>query len=491
MNPTPVTTWPAMRVGLESWVIRSATNTYVADPRQTNALVCNPAGCLRSCLSKPTAVPSNSASKRLKIACVIVGVMVKLVSRTIPLTITVERCMHATSKAILDYNKGRDPERLRLKLQALRRDPFSFFRGTAPLFYKTLAMPKSLLGAPKVLASGDLHLENFGSYKADNRLIYFDLSDFDEACVAPLTFEVARFLASILVGAEYLKIGEKKADSLLATFMDAYTPALVTTKPRWVERATAIGPVKGLMQSLKNRHRIDLIERRTERKKGKVQIIADGEHALPASANDKARAESILSAYASTQPSPTFFDPIAIARRIAGNGSMGLERYVVLVRGTGPAEGRYLIDIKFANPSALATAIKIDQPAWRSEGERVVWVQRITQAIPPALLGAVGVGNRSYVIKELQPTTDRVNLRALDGKQKALTDVVRTMAEVAAWGHLRGASRFGVDSADALAQFASKTPWRKEIVQLSRKSAKVALQQWKEYSVDYDKDIKK
>ncbi len=395
--------------------------------------------------------------------------------------------MHATTKAILDYNKGRDPERLRLKLLALRGDPFAFFRGTAPLFYDTLAMPKSLLAAPKVLACGDLHLENFGSYKADNRLTYFDLNDFDEACVAPLTFEVVRFLASIHVGEKYLKIGEKQANSLVATFIDTYTAALMTTKPRWVERATAIGPVKELLQSLKNRHRIDLIRKRTEKKRGKIQIIADGEHALAASESDKARAESILSAYASTQPSPAFFEPIAIARRIAGNGSLGLERYVVLVRGTGTAEGRYLIDVKFIGPSALATATKGRQPAWRSEGERASWAQHVSQAIPPALLGAVGAGRRSYVIKELQPSADRVNLQALGGKKGALADIVRTMAEVAAWGHLRGASRFGADSADALAQFVAKPAWRRDAIQLSRKTSKAVLRQWNEFCEDYDR----
>ncbi|MEO8104120.1 MAG: DUF2252 family protein [Betaproteobacteria bacterium] len=395
--------------------------------------------------------------------------------------------MHATTKAILDYNRGREPERLKLKLKALRDDPFSFFRGTAPLFYQTLAMPASLAGAPKVLACGDLHLENFGSYKADNRLVYFDLSDFDEACVAPLTFDVLRFLSSIHVGAKYLKIGSKKADVLVTAFMETYTAALMTTKPRWVERSTATGPVKSLLQSLKNRHRIDLVQRRTERNKGKIDIIADGEHALPASADDKARAESILSAFASTRNSPAFFEPLAIARRIAGNGSLGLERYVVLVRGTGTEDGRYLIDVKFAGPSALAAAIRRAQPAWKSEGERVDWVERITQAIPPALLGSVGAGKRSYVIRELQPTTDRVNLRALDGKRKALTDVVRTMAEVAAWGHMRGATRFGADSVDAMAQFAARTTWRKEIVQLAQKSAALALAQWGEFSKDYDK----
>ncbi len=395
-----------------------------------------------------------------------------------------------TTQSVVADNKGRDAERLTLKMRALRHDPFAFFRGTAPLFYRTMQMPRALAAAPKVLVCGDLHLENLGSYKGDNRLVYFDLNDFDEACAAPLTYEVLRFLTSILVGAQTLSIARKDAEALMRCFLNNYAAALATTKPRWVERATATGPVKDLLQSVRERHRIDLIGRRTEVKKGRTRLLIDGVHALKASDKERAKAESILAAYASTQPAPAFFTPIDIALRIAGNGSLGLERYVVLVRGAGDDEGRYLMDIKLAAPSSLAAALKIPQPRWRCEAERVVWVQRICQAIPPALLGAVGAGTRSYVIKELQPTADRVNLESLHGRKRALDDVVHTMAEACAWGQLRGASRFGADSADSLAEFALKSGWREELIRLARDCAARVLKQWQEFAEDYDADEK-
>ena len=149
--------------------------------------------------------------------------------------------MNPTTRAILDYNAGRDPVRLRLKYQALRKDPFAFFRGTAPLYFATLNMPRALQQSPRVVACGDLHLENFGSYKGDNRLVYFDLSDFDEVCIAPLSFDIVRFLSSVHVAAKYLKIGNKSAVSLVTDIVDTYATALASTKPRWVERATATG----------------------------------------------------------------------------------------------------------------------------------------------------------------------------------------------------------------------------------------------------------
>src|SRR5450830_1198939 len=96
-------------------------------------------------------------------------------------------------------NAGRDPERLAMKYAALRTDPFVFLRGTCHLFYDRLPKSGIFTSSPPVWCCGDLHLENFGSYKGDNRLAYFDVNDFDEAAIAPATWELSRFIVSILV----------------------------------------------------------------------------------------------------------------------------------------------------------------------------------------------------------------------------------------------------------------------------------------------------
>jgi uncharacterized protein (DUF2252 family) len=86
---------------------------------------------------------------------------------------------------ILKANQGRDPERLALKYSAMRTDSFIFLRGTCHLFYDRLPKTGICNSAPLTWCCGDLHIENFGSYKGDNRLVYFDLNDFDEAALAP------------------------------------------------------------------------------------------------------------------------------------------------------------------------------------------------------------------------------------------------------------------------------------------------------------------
>src|ERR1700744_66926 len=81
------------------------------------------------------------------------------------------------------FNRDLLPEMVQLKYEAMMENPFRFFRGTCHLFYEDLPRNSWLLSSPRIWLCGDLHLENFGSFKGVHRL-YFDMNDFDETFVA-------------------------------------------------------------------------------------------------------------------------------------------------------------------------------------------------------------------------------------------------------------------------------------------------------------------
>lgn len=139
------------------------------------------------------------------------------------------------------FNRRRDPERLSLKYQAMQSDIFAFFRGTAHLFYQDWPQDSPLNDAPLTWLCGDLPLENFGSYKGDNRLSYFDINDFDEAALVPDTWDLARFLCSLLVGAQALGVEQSQVLQLCDGFLDTYCRGLSECKARWIERSTTSG----------------------------------------------------------------------------------------------------------------------------------------------------------------------------------------------------------------------------------------------------------
>src|SRR5262249_38331315 len=267
--------------------------------------------------------------------------------------------------------------------------------------------------APRVWLCGDLHLENFGSFKGDNRLVYFDVNDFDEAMLAPCAWDVTRLLTSVLVGADTLKIKPRDKQTACQVYLDAYCRALATGRARWVERETARGLVRDLLESLRYRRRKTFLNERAKLIDGKRRFRANHPRMLPVSRAERAQIKAFFKTWAAEQTNPKFFRLLDVARRIAGTGSLGVDRYVALVEGNGSPNDNYLLDLKEARASALAPLVRklrFSQPDWPNEASRIIAVKERVQSAPPALRAAVEIAGKPFSICELQPTQDRVSL---------------------------------------------------------------------------------
>jgi hypothetical protein len=90
---------------------------------------------------------------------------------------------------------------LRTKSGKMSAAPFPFLRSTYWRWAETIleVCPK-LRDAPQVLAVGDIHLENFGTWRdVDGRLIW-GVNDFDEAAVMPYALDLVRLGVSAMLG---------------------------------------------------------------------------------------------------------------------------------------------------------------------------------------------------------------------------------------------------------------------------------------------------
>src|SRR5213594_773212 len=115
---------------------------------------------------------------------------------------------------------------LRTKYKHMAEAAFPFLRAT---FYRWIqvwpGVCSDLAKAPEVLAVGDLHIENFGTWRdAEGRLIW-GVNDFDEAWPLPYTNDLVRLATSALIAREYhdLRIDGKEAVSAI---LDGYGEAL-------------------------------------------------------------------------------------------------------------------------------------------------------------------------------------------------------------------------------------------------------------------------
>lgn len=414
--------------------------------------------------------------------------------------------MPSITERIVAYNHGRKPERLAYKYRLLAESAFRFFRGTCHLFYQDWHL--HLQHVPTVWICGDLHAENFGSYKGNNRLVYFDINDFDEAVLAPCTFELARFVTSVFLATAQLGLTLNQSRSLALGCIERYAQALVYGKARYIERDTAHGMVQDLMRHVQEERREDFLNKRTELRKSTKgtkstrRFVHDGKRYEPCSPEQRATAERLIAGFAK-QPKatnafvatlydnhllePEFYTVIDVAQRIAGTGSLGVERYAVLVEGKGSPNKNFVLDLKAATPSAVMPALEglgIQQPAWNSEAERCVAVQRRMQAISPALMAALvdAPTQTSFILRELQPTQDKVDFNDAKGDIERVEEVLLIMAQVLAWSELRSSGRQGSANADELIAFGSEVErWSNPVLDYAQEYAAQVKQDWKTF----------
>ncbi|NOT63338.1 MAG: DUF2252 domain-containing protein [Acidobacteria bacterium] len=393
------------------------------------------------------------------------------------------------TQRILRFNRGRHPQLLRLKYDKMRMNAFIFLRGTCHLFFADWPQKSILNEAPRVWICGDLHLENFGSYKGDNRLVYFDMNDFDEAALAPCTWDLARLMISTLVGAESLGFKESTALALCEHYLEAYVKALATGRSRYVEQETARGLVRDLLVRLSARNRKDFLNERTKVVAGRRVFRTDHPRLLAAGALERDHVKDLFKAWAARQPEPAFYKLHDIVRRIAGTGSLGVERFILLVGGKGGPNNNYLLDLKEERPSALQpllTQLKLPQPRWANQAARVAECEQRVQSTPPALLAAINYHGKSYILRELQPTLDRVSLISCKGNLAQLQPVLETMGETTAWAQLRSGGRQGSAIADELMAFAQKPKWQRALLQYVKSYSQRVNEDYAQYCQAYD-----
>jgi uncharacterized protein (DUF2252 family) len=195
------------------------------------------------------------------------------------------------------------------KNELLRESPFVFLRGTYWRWAETiLHVCPELANAPQVLAVGDIHLENFGTWRdADGRLVW-GVNDFDEAAEMPYVIDLVRLATSIAL-AEDTRRG-LLADAC-AAILKGYTAGLDDPRPIILD---------GEWQWLREM----VVVPEDRRQKFWKNIDARVHEKSPPHFRD-ALAKAMPSGVAE-------FDT---ARRIAGTGSLGRPRWVAVADWQG------------------------------------------------------------------------------------------------------------------------------------------------------------
>src|SRR5277367_6725012 len=102
-------------------------------------------------------------------------------------------------KLLEESDIGRIKGLLPVKYQRMEVSPFTFFRGAAILQARDLA--DAPVSGIIVQACGDCHLANFGGFASPERVLVFDINDFDETFRGPWEWDIKRLGASLVLAA--------------------------------------------------------------------------------------------------------------------------------------------------------------------------------------------------------------------------------------------------------------------------------------------------
>ena len=402
--------------------------------------------------------------------------------------------MRDAYERIISFNQNRDARFLPMKYKLMASSAFRFFRGSCHLFYEDLAQNQTWDDQTVAWVCGDLHVENFGSYKSAQNVVYFDLNDFDEAALAHPTWEVIRFLSSVFLAGKELNLLEDDLKRIASTLLNDYLTALQLGKAFALEKETLDGILKKYIKDVADRDPIAFLNTHSllDNHNNRTLIIDNKKYFAIDSREMKQELivkfqDYLNSLNTSISESNEEFEVKDMAIRIAGTGSIGLTRYVFLVYHN-IEKMYYLYDVKQAQPSSLTLSpvLKSTQPEWKSEAERIQTIQNYMQYITPAGLSHFSFQGLSYVVKALQSEQDKMDFKQCVEKPKKFTDACHNMAKLIAYAQIRSSGRKGSASVDELIEFAKQAQnWKSKLLDYAYNYYQQVLQDYTSFCKAY------
>ena len=329
-------------------------------------------------------------------------------------------------------------EDLELKHRAMRSQPFPFLRAT---YYRWAQVFPEVCGdlarAPKALAVGDLHVENFGTWRDIEGRLIWGINDFDEAWALPYTHDLVRLATSALMA----KMDCDAKDGIGA-ILKGYAEALATGGQPF-----ALAEHHAALRTMATTRLHD------------VQAYWDKLLGLPEI--KKKPPAGALKAIERMMPERRL--EWRISHRVAGLGSLGRERYVAVAQWRGGSVAR---EAKALAPSACV---------WAAEGKGTapIHYQEILDRSVRCPDPFVRLQKR-WIVRRLAPDCSRIELSSLPAEHDTLR-LLHSMGLETANIHL-GTLKPTVILADL-----KKRPkgW---LLQAARQMEKAVLADFKDYS---------
>jgi uncharacterized protein (DUF2252 family) len=325
-------------------------------------------------------------------------------------------------------------------MQRLELSAFVFFRGTADLYYREFVGLDE--GLPVVLCNGDVHPENFGVMRGADGDLVFGPNDFDDAHPAPFSWDLRRGVTGFELLARQRGAQRKKCRRVTTAFIEGYVSAIEgyrrdknIDEPRFVIGRSP-GIIDEVLSRAASRSRRRFLDKRVHLEDGRFGVRDDIVSVHDRVPQFQAAIDSYRERLTRAPDRRRFFRVKDVAEKHgSGTGSLGLQRYYVLVEGGSKHyEDDVILEVKEAVPSAVAPYVPHPSPA-RREGSRVALAHDVALPSGDPLFGHTRLGKRCFVVRERGEHKRSVNVYDADADE--IIAYARVCGEALAQAHAR------------------------------------------------------
>ena len=290
------------------------------------------------------------------------------------------------------------PKDWRERREKMHRSAFAFLRGS--FFRWAERWPQlcdELADAPSVFGVGDLHVDNFGTWRdADGRLAW-GVNDFDEATVLPYANDLVRLCTSAMLAIEQSSL-QISSRALCETVLEGYTgsldaggaPFVVSHTHPWL-------------------HALAVVELDEER-----DFWEDLQKLPSVTIAEPAVRKLLASALPGRKPE------YRVVHRQGGIGSLGRLRYTAVAEWQGAPvarEAKALTISAWQWRSTFWTGSVAANTAFRATATSMLsdeWLHRCVRSYDPSLRVHPG-----WTVRRLAPDARRIDLKTLARRREA------------------------------------------------------------------------
>lgn len=379
---------------------------------------------------------------------------------------------HNRPRQVLDAieaaNTGLREDDLQAKFDKIAASPYAFFRGTNHLYWADVwhDWRFSLYGGQvdtQTWLQGDAHAFNFGAYGHHDDHVRYGMDDFDDSLIGDYQYDLWRLAISLVLDAhDNQGLSPKALRRGLKHLVLAYHRELADHRrgetPGYVNVESAKGPLKPFMQKVeRKKSRAKMLDKWTRLDDDGRRLEREGKLSnLPAHLDSQLR-KAINEEYRDTlkgersESEDEHFRIKDTARRLdAGTGSLGLDRFYVLIEGGKDHEhDDVILDVKEQpGPAGLVLMSEAGKRAWKAtfphEGIRHAAAFHAIAEHPDIYLGWLHLGDKVFSVRERSPYKEDFPTHKLKGG-KDYRQLVKQWGGILAREHLRGAAALTPD----------------------------------------------